>query len=267
MNAKYFDESEQVCKCCGMGADKISPVLLNRLDRLRETYGKPIYVSCMYRCPDHNAKVGGVSNSQHVLGAAADIYVDGDYEFFYHNSFRRMGHGESCGCLQKELMRDVPSRAKKENTYVIENDVVYLYDVNQNCYIIDAEDLPRVKGLYFRKFRKGYAIATLRGLKAKKNVFLHRYIMDCSEGMVVDHIDHNVFNNRKSNLRICTIAENTYNRANVKGVKQTSSGKWLASIFKDGKNYRLGLFDTEQEALWERKQAELRFFGEFACNA
>lgn len=84
MNAKYFDESEQVCKCCGGGADKISPILLQRLDRLRETYGKPIYVSCMYRCPDHNAKVGGVSNSQHVLGTAADIYVDGDYEFFYH---------------------------------------------------------------------------------------------------------------------------------------------------------------------------------------
>lgn len=83
MNSKYFSEAEQVCKCCGEGAEKISYTLLNHLDRLREMYGHPIYVSCMYRCEQHNRECGGVSNSQHVMGTAADIYVDGDYEDFY----------------------------------------------------------------------------------------------------------------------------------------------------------------------------------------
>lgn len=76
--SKYFSESEMVCKCCGTLPDGgISEVLLNKLDQLREAVGEPIHVTCMYRCPKHNAEVGGVSNSQHVLGTAADIYCDG----------------------------------------------------------------------------------------------------------------------------------------------------------------------------------------------
>ena len=43
------------------------------LDPIRVIYGKPIYVSSCYRCQSVNAKVGGVSNSQHLQGLAADI--------------------------------------------------------------------------------------------------------------------------------------------------------------------------------------------------
>lgn len=43
------------------------------LDPLREKYGKPITVSSGYRCPELNRAVGGVSNSQHMKGEAADI--------------------------------------------------------------------------------------------------------------------------------------------------------------------------------------------------
>lgn len=81
--AKYFSKEEMVCKCCGRGWDVLNPILLESLDKLREKYGKPIYVSNAYRCPAHNYAVGGVENSQHVLGNAADIYVDGDYNEFY----------------------------------------------------------------------------------------------------------------------------------------------------------------------------------------
>ena len=43
------------------------------LDPLREWYGKPIYVNSGYRCPELNKVVGGVENSYHVSGGAADI--------------------------------------------------------------------------------------------------------------------------------------------------------------------------------------------------
>lgn len=43
------------------------------LDPLREAYGNPIVVDSGYRCPKLNKAVGGVSNSQHVTGEAADI--------------------------------------------------------------------------------------------------------------------------------------------------------------------------------------------------
>ena len=75
--SKYFNESEMVCHCCGqLPENGINPILLDKLDALREAIGKPIHVDCMYRCPAHNAEVGGVPNSQHVLGNAADIWVD-----------------------------------------------------------------------------------------------------------------------------------------------------------------------------------------------
>jgi len=47
------------------------------LDPLREAYGKPIYISSGYRCPELNRAVKGASNSYHTTGLAADIYVKG----------------------------------------------------------------------------------------------------------------------------------------------------------------------------------------------
>ena len=43
------------------------------LDPIREAWGKPIIVSSGYRCKELNALVGGVKNSHHILGCAADI--------------------------------------------------------------------------------------------------------------------------------------------------------------------------------------------------
>lgn len=43
------------------------------LQPIRDAWGGPIHVTSGYRCPRLNAAVGGVKNSQHVLGQAADI--------------------------------------------------------------------------------------------------------------------------------------------------------------------------------------------------
>ncbi len=45
------------------------------LDPLREAWGGPITVNSGYRCPELNRAVGGVANSQHLTGLAADITV------------------------------------------------------------------------------------------------------------------------------------------------------------------------------------------------
>lgn len=72
----HFDSSEFACKCgCGglhNGAD-INPRLVQVLERMRAIIGNPLVLSCGYRCPAHNAEVGGVSNSQHIYGTAADV--------------------------------------------------------------------------------------------------------------------------------------------------------------------------------------------------
>ena len=47
--------------------------LIVMLNAIRSRYGKPIVVNSGYRSPEHNATVGGVKNSYHTLGLAADI--------------------------------------------------------------------------------------------------------------------------------------------------------------------------------------------------
>lgn len=52
---------------------KLSVLVNNILDPLREAWGKPITVNSGYRCPQLNKAVGGVATSQHLKGEAADI--------------------------------------------------------------------------------------------------------------------------------------------------------------------------------------------------
>ena len=51
----------------------LEALIENVLDPLREAYGRPIYINSGYRCPELNKAVGGVSNSEHLTGCAADI--------------------------------------------------------------------------------------------------------------------------------------------------------------------------------------------------
>lgn len=64
---------------CQDGSDKvlIDADLVAILQKIRDHFGKPITINSAYRSASHNRKVGGVSNSQHVKGTAADIVVSG----------------------------------------------------------------------------------------------------------------------------------------------------------------------------------------------
>ena len=74
--SEHFAVSEFVCHCCGQGADKIAPRLIELLEKLRANIGGlPLHINSGYRCSKHNAEVGGVDNSQHLLGTAADVAV------------------------------------------------------------------------------------------------------------------------------------------------------------------------------------------------
>ena len=74
---KHFTYKELCCKCCGRlppeAKENLESLVNNVLDPVRELYGSPIHVSSAFRCPLHNAAVGGVAKSQHIAGEAADI--------------------------------------------------------------------------------------------------------------------------------------------------------------------------------------------------
>ena len=79
---KHFKEREFVCKCCGQlppaMRDNIVALVDNVLDPAREEFGGPVTVNSGYRCPKHNLAVGGVVNSQHMKGEAADLCCAGN---------------------------------------------------------------------------------------------------------------------------------------------------------------------------------------------
>lgn len=71
-----FSELELACKCCNMLYYRQD--LIDKLEALRKAAGnRPVTINSGYRCAKHNAAVGGVSTSQHLLGKAADIEVAG----------------------------------------------------------------------------------------------------------------------------------------------------------------------------------------------
>lgn len=79
MLSEHFSRAEMACKCCGeLPENGISQALLDGLEKLRADIGnEPIYISSAYRCRTHNWEIGGVPNSDHMKGKAADIYVKG----------------------------------------------------------------------------------------------------------------------------------------------------------------------------------------------
>ncbi len=61
------------CRMPDSARANIEALVEQVLDQARERYGKPVCVNSGYRCARHNAAVGGVANSQHLRGEAADI--------------------------------------------------------------------------------------------------------------------------------------------------------------------------------------------------
>ena len=78
MLREHFSKAELACKHCGaLPPNGMSDMLLDGLEELRKQVGQPVIVNSGYRCPYWNKVCGGVYNSQHVLGTAADICVPG----------------------------------------------------------------------------------------------------------------------------------------------------------------------------------------------
>ena len=73
--SEHFSKSELSCRCCGQL--KIESGLLAALEQLRALAGKEIVVHDAYRCTTHNQEVGGVTDSEHTRGMAADISIPG----------------------------------------------------------------------------------------------------------------------------------------------------------------------------------------------
>ena len=139
--------------------------------------------------------------------------------------------------------------------------------------IVDAEDYERLSEhkwcVQRKKGGRFYAVRRAGG----KIIRMHREIMNAPPGMVCDHKNHNTLDNRKSNLRTCTQAQNIYNQLPRDGGTSRYKGvywpkdkcRWEAKIGHNGRAIHIGYYDYEADAAIAYDDMAIELFGEFAC--
>lgn len=185
----------------------------------------------------------------------------------------KSGKTKSCGCIQK---KSAYKNRKKYNKYDLSGKYGIGWTSNTNKeFYFDLEDYDKIKDYCWKErqpegnSKYGYIVTT------NKSISIHRMIMNCyklKETLFIDHINGNVNDNRKENLRKCTNQQNSRNKKI--GINNTSgfigvyfnkkTKKYYAKITVDRKMIHLGTFNTLEEAYRVRRKAEFEMFGEFA---
>lgn len=141
--------------------------------------------------------------------------------------------------------------------------------IGEAVTVIDAADYCLVKPYSWHLFRLPKH-TYVRARSGGKEYLMHRVILGLDHGdpRVADHIDGNGLNNARSNLRICTNAENVRNRrrsstnSGYKGVYKVPSG-FVAKIGEH--NRYLGFFKSKHAAALAYNKAAVERFGQFAA--
>lgn len=135
-----------------------------------------------------------------------------------------------------------------------------------------------------RNYRTWYAVRHVSKKYSANNkrslVQLHQFIWyllhnrPVCAGMELDHINGNGLDNRLCNLREITHSQNSMNRrmhanntSGIPGIRWCERDKeWQAHICVNGKQFNLGYFKYKPDAIAARRNAEKKYFGQFAAS-
>lgn len=166
---------------------------------------------------------------------------------------------KSCGCLRS-----------KQNDYNLTGPYGIGYTFKGEEFWFDLEDYDKIKEYCWHINPDGYVCTRV----LNKTLFLHRLIILPSDGMEIDHIDHNKFDNRKKNLRIVTHYQNCLNKGKYRSNTSGNTGVylrkdrniWKSYITVNKKRIHLGYFEDKEDAIKARKEAEEKYFGEYSYD-
>lgn len=138
---------------------------------------------------------------------------------------------------------------------------------------VSDEDFARLSELKWhvleiKKAKLNYAVRSVayKGKSTKR--YMHKELVPCPKGFVIDHIDGDGLNNTRENLRVCSHLENMRNRKPQKGMKHAGIFEvkkgFSARIWHEGRTIDLGIFKTEEEAIEVRNNKAKELRGEFA---
>ena len=113
-----------------------------------------------------------------------------------------------------------------------------------------------------------YALGYING----RTRLLHRLIMQPPANMLIDHINGNGLDNRKTNLRLANYSQNLANTGKHKNNKSSFKGvywdkdkkKWRVTLSKNKKTIHIGVYVDKLEAAKAYDMAALKYHGEFA---
>ena len=135
--------------------------------------------------------------------------------------------------------------------------------------IVDDEDYEKACRYKWHTMGNGEKTHSYAATKLK----MHRWLIDAPPGYMVDHINGDPLDNRKSNLRLCTNSQNQQNTASRGGTSQykgvsfrAKNGRWIAAFQYNAVRYHCGMWDTEEEAARavDKKRGEV--CGDFASK-
>eukprot|EP00919_Chromeraceae_sp_WS-2016_P057197 GHVR01135600.1.p1 GENE.GHVR01135600.1~~GHVR01135600.1.p1 ORF type:complete len:202 (-),score=13.91 GHVR01135600.1:1905-2510(-) len=146
-----------------------------------------------------------------------------------------------------KLQNGIPQEPRK---WKVKGDIATVKTPCGKKIIADAIDVPEL-GKHNWCLTNGYPSKR----EGKNIVFLHRHLMKPEGGLCIDHINHNILDARRSNLRICTYQQNSSNRKEATGKSKYKgvffskvSNKWTSIISHKRNRYHLGLFQKEKDA-------------------
>jgi hypothetical protein len=154
---------------------------------------------------------------------------------------------------------------KAKNIYDLSREHGIGYIKSGKIFYFDLEDYDKIFYISWCEDKDGYMV------NRNNNFRMHRLVMNCPKNMQIDHINHVVYDNRKNNLRIVNVVQNQRNRIlssnNTSGVNGVWFVKrdniWRASICVEKKRIALGSFKDIEDAIESRKNAEIKYFGEY----
>lgn len=174
-----------------------------------------------------------------------------------------------CGACHKHKTENGRTARPILLEYLSQFDTVAVPLTNGGAATIDREDADRVLSHSWRSADNGRGRPYVRMVGAGSPVYLHRFILGDAAGRVVDHVNGDPLDNRRSNLRAASHSQNGANAkgrggsSRYKGV-YTRGGRWFAQIGGGSTTRYIGSYETEDEAALAYNAAAREAFGEFA---
>lgn len=178
----------------------------------------------------------------------------------HYSQYVRFGH----------FLDEDPRTVYDSNEYEITPEGVWIYTFNHReepsgKFLIDLDDLELVIAKKWRYSRGNYTTGNTNP------ILIHRFLMNPKDNEVVDHINGDITDNRRKNLRVVTQQQNLINKAilsnntsEIAGVSwDKSRNKWTAEIRLNNIKCYLGRYINKEDAVFVRYYAELKLFKEF----